>query len=320
MISLIELLRTITAEGGNVFGTTSSIKKEYIQPTLSKFTSELKKIYPKINFKFNTLGSVGKKDESGDIDLGMSVDNFLTKDGQPLLSDWNIDPNEFNALFEKIRKRSKTATEAQSKLRTMLELIAINIEEKSQFIDTDLKAAGGGSIFCTSPQYNENGEALEDKSVQIDINVGNLDWLNFSYYSNTYKDNVKGLHRTQLMLSMFQTLGLTFNHGTGVKDKITGKVVATTPKEALNVLNKGYGINLSQDILNDYFELMDFLKKNLSKEKIDQILDVYLKILDSTRADIPFDIQNYWITNQDRLGLKGKFLPDTSNLTKYKTT
>jgi hypothetical protein len=320
MISLIELLRTITAEGGNVFGTTSSIKKEYIQPTLSKFTSELKKIYPKINFKFNTLGSVGKKDESGDIDLGMSVDNFLTKDGQPLLSDWNIDPNEFNALFEKIRKRSKTATEAQSKLRTMLELIAINIEEKSQFIDTDLKAAGGGSIFCTSPQYNENGEALEDKSVQIDINVGNLDWLNFSYYSNTYKDNVKGLHRTQLMLSMFQTLGLTFNHGTGVKDKITGKVVATTPKEALNVLNKGYGINLSQDILNDYFELMDFLKKNLSKEKIDQILDVYLKILDSTRADIPFDIQNYWITNQDRLGLKGKFLPDTSNLTTYKTT
>jgi hypothetical protein len=320
MISLIELLRTITAEGGNVFGTTSSIKKEYIQPTLSKFTSELKKIYPKINFKFNTLGSVGKKDESGDIDLGMSVDNFLTKDGQPLLSDWNIDPNEFNALFEKIRKRSKTATEAQSKLRTMLELIAINIEEKSQFIDTDLKAAGGGSIFCTSPQYNENGEALEDKSVQIDINVGNLDWLNFSYYSNTYKDNVKGLHRTQLMLSMFQVLGLTFNHGTGVKDKITGKVVATTPKEALNVLNKGYGINLSQDILNDYFELMDFLKKNLSKEKIDQILDVYLKILDSTRADIPFDIQNYWITNQDRLGLKGKFLPDTSNLTTYKTT
>ena len=320
MISLIELLRTITAEGGNVFGTTSSIKKEYIQPTLSKFTSELKKIYPKINFKFNTLGSVGKKDESGDIDLGMSVDNFLTKDGQPLLSDWNIDPNEFNVLFEKIRKRSKTATEAQSKLRTMLELIAINIEEKSQFIDTDLKAAGGGSIFCTSPQYNENGEALEDKSVQIDINVGNLDWLNFSYYSNTYKDNVKGLHRTQLMLSMFQVLGLTFNHGTGVKDKITGKVVATTPKEALNVLNKGYGIDLSQDILNDYFELMDFLKKNLSKEKIDQILDVYLKILDSTRADIPFDIQNYWITNQDRLGLKGKFLPDASNLTKYKTT
>jgi len=75
---------------------------------------------------------------------------------------------------------------------------------------------------------------------------------------------------------------------------------------------------LSQDILNDYFELMNTLKKNLPKEKLNQILDIYLKILDSTRADIPFDIQDYWIANQDRLGLKGKFLPDDSKLTKYK--
>jgi hypothetical protein len=43
-----------------------------------------------------------------------------------------------------------------------------------------------------------------------------------------------------------------------------------------------------------------------------------LKILDSTRADIPLNLQKYWIENQDRLGLKGKFLPDNSNLTKYK--
>jgi hypothetical protein len=83
-------------------------------------------------------------------------------------------------------------------------------------------------------------------------------------------------------------------------------------------LNKGYGLSLSQDVLNDYFELINSLKKNLSKEKLNQILDIYLKVLDSTRADIPFDIQDYWIANQDRLGLKGKFLPDNSELTKYK--
>jgi len=55
MVSLIQLLNEIINEGGNVFGTTSSIKKEYIQPTLSKFTAELKKIYPKVDFKFSTL-------------------------------------------------------------------------------------------------------------------------------------------------------------------------------------------------------------------------------------------------------------------------
>jgi hypothetical protein len=318
MISLIKILNEIINEGGNVFGTTSSIKKEYIQPTLTKIVTELKKIYPKVDFNFSTLGSVGKKDESGDIDLGMSVDQFMTKDGTPLLDSWNINKAEFDALYEKIRKRTRSATEAQSKLRAMLELIAINIEKKSEYIDTDIKAAGGGSIFCTSPQYNEKGEAINEKSVQIDINVGNLDWLAFSYYSNTYKDNVKGLHRTQLMLAMFQALDMMFKHSTGVTSKATGETLATDPKQALDILNKGYGLSLSQDILNDYFELMDSLKKNLSKEKLNQVLDIYLKILDSTRADIPFDIQDYWITNQDRLGLKGKFLPDNSKLTKYK--
>ena len=318
MVYLIQLLKEIITEGGNVFDSTSNIRKEYIQPTLTKFTAELKRIYPKIDFKFNTLGSVGKKDESGDIDLGMSVDQFMSKDGTPLLSNWGIDKAEFDALYDKIRKRSRSATEFQSKLRAMLELIAINAEEKSEYIDTDIKAAGGGSIFCTFPQYNEKGETIDEKSVQIDINVGNLDWLNFSYYSNIYKDNVKGLHRTQLMLAMFQALDMTFKHSTGVTSKSTGETLATNPQEAIDVLNKGFGLNLSQDIINDYFELMDSLKKNLPKEKLNQILDIYLKILDSTRADIPFDIQNYWIANQDRLGLKGKFLPDNSNLTKYK--
>ena len=104
MISLVQLLQEICIfEGGNVFGTTSPIKKENIQPTLEKFTIELKQIYPKIDFKFNTLGSVGKKDESGDIDLGMSVDQFMTKDGKPLLANWDINKDEFDALYEKIR-------------------------------------------------------------------------------------------------------------------------------------------------------------------------------------------------------------------------
>jgi hypothetical protein len=63
-----------------------------------------------------------------------------------------------------------------------------------------------------------------------------------------------------------------------------------------------------------YFELMDFIKEKLPKNTLNQIFDTYLKILDSTRADIPLDLQDYWIKNQERLGLKGKFLPDVSNL------
>ena len=70
--------------------------------------------------------------------------------------------------------------------------------------------------------------------------------------------------------------------------------------------------------LNDYFKLEDYLKKNVSPEEYNAIMDRYLKILDSTSADIPDNLQQYWIDNQSRLVLKGKFLPDTSNLVKYK--
>ena len=87
-----------------------------------------------------------------------------------------------------------------------------------------------------------------------------------------------------------------------------------------NDVEKSIFDSCNKDVLNDYFELMDVLKKKLPKEKVNQILDTFIKILDSTRADIPIDIQDYWIANQDRLGLKGKVLPDTSNLIKYKTT
>lgn len=315
---MVSIFKETLLEGGNVFGTTSSIKKEYIQPTLDKFIKELKRLYPKINFDFETLGSVGKKDESGDIDLGFSINNFITTQGEPKLLEWGIDSKEFQSTYEAIRKKARTASELQSTIRAVLQLVAVNIENKSQLITTDSKAAGSGSIFCTFPQYDKSGKQVEDKTVQIDINVGSIDWLKFSYYSNTYKDNVKGLHRTQLMVALFQAAGMTFSHGAGVKMKDTGETVATNPQEAIEALNKAYNINITSDVLNDYFELISYLKQNLHREKYNKILDIYLKILDSTRADIPTNIQKYWIENQDRLGLKGKFLPDDSSLTKYK--
>jgi hypothetical protein len=75
---------------------------------------------------------------------------------------------------------------------------------------------------------------------------------------------------------------------------------------------------LDKETLGDYFKLKETLEAGLSPEELNKIYDIYLKILDSTRADIPEDLQSYWIDNQDRLGLKGKFLPDNSNLIKYK--
>lgn len=318
MVTLVSLLRQVLTEGGNVFGSTTSIKKENIDSTLEQFTKVLGQLFPKKASTFKALeklGSAGKKDESGDIDLSYDVQNFIAE-GKPDLAGWGLDPKLFEEKVALISKRAKTATPAQIQLRAMLELISDTVNNANQEIEADPKSAANGSLFFAFPQYTPSGEKLEN-SVQIDINVGNPEWLRFSYYSNVYKGNVKGLHRTQLLVALFNSKGKIFKHGQGIIDKETREVEAESPQQTLALLNKLFGLEISQDVLNDYFELMPYLKQHLSKEDLGTVLDTYLKILDSTRADIPEDLQEYWIQNQDRLGLKGKFLPDNSNLIKY---
>jgi hypothetical protein len=319
MIKLFDILKQLIVEGGNVFDITSSINKENIDSTVEKFVDELSRIFPAkaASFKsFEKLGSAGKKDVSGDIDLSYDVKNIFP-DGKPDFQGWGVDEGKYNEKVALFTKRSKTASVDKIQLRAMIELIGEKLDENSSEIEVDTKSSGSGSIFCSAPQYGPDGKPL-GINVQTDINIGNPEWLRFSYYSNTYAGNVKGLHRTQLMLSLFANKGKSFSHATGVVDRETGEKEASNPQEALVLLNKLYGFDISQDTLNDYFKLEDYLKKNVSPEEYNAIMDRYLKILDSTRADIPDNLQQYWINNQSRLVLKGKFLPDTSNLVKYK--
>ena len=320
MIKLISIVRQILLEGGNVFGTTTSIEKDNIEPTVEKFVDQLSRIFPAkaSTFKsFEKLGSAGKKDVSGDIDLSYDIKNLFPDGKTPDFKGWGIDEQKYNDLVAQFAKRARNASPEKIQLRAMIVLIGEKINDALPDVEVDDKASGSGSIFCAIPQYDPSGKKL-DKAVQTDINIGNPGWLRFSYYSHSYSGNVKGLHRTQLMLSLFANKGRTFGHSTGVVDKETGEREASTPQEAIALLNKLYGFKLTQDILDDYFKLEDFMKKNLSTEEYNSAMDRYLKILDSTRADIPDNLQQYWIDNQDRLGLKGKFLPDISNLTQYK--
>ena len=320
MIKLTALLKEVLSEGGNVFGTTSPIKKEDIEPTITHFKKELARLFPKKAKSFNTLhplGSAGKKPVSGDIDLGYDVQNFFTGNKKPDLEGWGLSQKDYNTRLALVQKRARTASESQLQLRTMIDLIGDKINNTSDVIRVDLKQSAAGSIFCETGQYNNKGEEL-GKTVQTDINIGNLDWLKFSYYSSTYEGNLKGLHRTQLLVALFANKKYMFKHNQGVLDSNTREVVATSPKQVTDLLNKLYNIKLTPDTLENYNSLMKYLKEHVDESDLNDVLDKYLKILDSTRVDIPVDLQKYWIQNQDRLGLKGKFLPDDSTLTKYK--
>lgn len=302
---------SLLTEGGNVFTNTSPIKKEYIKPTIEMFIKELIRIFPEMPSKYfknmTILGSAGKKDISGDIDLALSEEAFQFP------SMWGLDVRYINELFALFKKRSKNASDKQLLKRSVIVAISQKIEDTSKLLHTDTKQASAGMLFCIFPQYNES-YVRQEENVQIDVNIGNIDWLKFAYYSDNYKDNIKGLHRTQLMLTLFVNKGYVFSHNYGVKDKNTNIVVADTPQASIDLLNELYHITLTDKILSNYFTLQDYLRKHLSTTELNKIYDIYLKILDSTRCDIPLDLQAYWVENQDRLDLKGKFLPSSSNL------
>ena len=299
--------------GGNVFGTTDKIKREDIKPTLLNFLKEFKRLFPRAEPHFRqmqTLGSVGKKEVSGDIDLAISNQSF------DKIEDWGLDQAHVQELFDLFKKRSRTASEDQLMKRAVIVAIAEKIQDADTDLAVDVKGSSAGALFLQAPQYSEAGEQL-DKNVQIDINVGDVDWLKFAYYSSVYSGNVKGLHRTQLLVALFANKGYIFSHNYGVKNKDTQEIEASTPAQAIELLNKLYKTDFTSEILENYFSVMDALKSSLSEQDLNRVYDIYLKILDSTRADIPEDLQDYWIKNQERLQLKGKFLPDDSNLIKY---
>lgn len=300
--------------GGNIFQGSGQIKKEHISPTLKNFFSELKEIFPSAAKHFKsvrTLGSVGKKDYSGDIDLAISGEAFKN------LNDWGLDSKRVEDLFQGFKKRARTSTDEQLQKRALVVGVAEKIQAANTDILVDMKGSGAGALFLLAPQIDEQGENL-GIGVQIDMNIGDVDWLTFAYHSNTYTGNVKGLHRTQLMLAMYTEKGYTFSHNYGVKDRETQGIVANTPQSAIELLNREYALNLTQQDLADYFKLVEILETKIDPSLKESIYKRFIKILDSTRADIPEHLQQFWIGNQAELGLKGKFLPDNSNLLKYR--
>ena len=310
-------------EGGHVFaGKTGPIKKEHIGPTLERYFAELQRLFPRkssiLNLQhFITLGSVGKKAVSGDIDLGISSKDLLDEMSDKAIASWGLDPRAVETEFLGLKKRARTATDPQLRMKAFLKVLTRFINDHSEILLYSVEKVTTGNIFGVFPQFDEKGQEL-GIGVQIDWMIGNLDWLRFSYYSSAYPQgsNVSGLHRTQLMLAAFQVAGLSFNHLDGVKDKATGKVIAQNPKSALDILGKRLGFKISLEDSQDYYRLHNLLKSRMRPEDYATLIDVYLKILDSTRADIPENLQGEWKKRRNRLGLTGKFLPTESNLRK----
>lgn len=304
MIKLVDLLREIVVyEGGNVFSNTEYDSQDIllanIEPTIKKFVEDLSKLFPNkrasfagLTNKSNWLGSTGNKPQSGDVDIAYSSEHFF-KDGQADVKGWDIDQNEYNQLYEKNKKAARSATDDQIQLKSLIQLIVKKINSAGGDLFTSDKASGAGSIHFSYPQYAKSGEKLGARA-QLDIDIGDMDWLKFRYNSELPKDNpnIKGLHRGQLMLAMFAALGYTFKSGRGFIRKETGETIAEKPQGALEIFNKEYNPKqpLTLEIINNYNKLMAYIKANLKPEDQTKTLDMFKEAVRRAGAYVPDNI------------------------------
>jgi len=302
MISLIKILKTIITEGGNVFtGTeydTDDILLNNIKPTIDEFVSTLSSIFPKKKSTFtslsdssNWLGSTGKKPKSGDVDLAYSSEYFF-KDGQIDTEGWGVDQNEYTQLYEKNKKAARSASDEQIQVKSLIQLIVKKINGSGKDIYANDKAANGGTIHFSYPQYSDS-EKL-DINAQLDLDTGDLDWLKFRYNSELPDDNqeIKGLHRGQLMLAMFAATGYTFKSGKGFVRKETGDILGDKPQDAIDVFNNEYKPKQPLDlkITSNYNKLMDYVKNNLDPEDKENTLKMFAEALRRAKAYVPDNI------------------------------
>ena len=302
MISLIKILKTVITEGGNVFtGTeydTDDILLNNIKPTIDEFVSTLSSIFPKKKSTFtslsnssNWLGSTGKKPKSGDVDLAYSSEYFF-KDGQIDTEGWGVDQNEYTQLYEKNKKAARSASDEQIQVKSLIQLIVKKINGSGKDIHANDKAANGGTIHFSYPQYSDS-EKL-DINAQLDLDTGDLDWLKFRYNSELPDDNqeIKGLHRGQLMLAMFAATGYTFKSGKGFVRKETGDILGDKPQDAIDVFNNEYKPKQPLDlkITSNYNKLMDYVKTNLNPQDKENTLKMFAEALRRAKAYVPDNI------------------------------
>ena len=278
--------------GGNIFKDFASpIKRENIRPTLNAYIKHLGVIFPKkaeVFKNFEPVGSAGKKDVSGDLDLAIDFSHFFDGDdfNDEELQHYGVPPDEFKELYKKIKSRARTATPEMCKWKAFLKLIAHPIVLEGMVHVANDKTTNG-NLFTMFPQYDKHDQTNE--CVQIDWMVGNLPWLRFAYHS-AESGNLKGMHRTQLLVALFSVKGYTFLHNKGVKQKGANLYIVTTPEQARELISSLYGQIKEKDIY-EYKSLHSYLRSTASREDYNKIVECYKKILTISKAKIPDDLQ-----------------------------
>jgi len=259
---------TTDSMGGNIFKT-SPIHKDAIPTLMKEFLSEWNRIFPESHPKFSYTGSTGKKEYSGDIDLVLHMI-------EPEPSQWGISEDEWAGRTIQLRSRARTSTVKMLANKALLQLIGEKLNNQSNL------------ITCAEKKTTTSSLHLLFKNVQIDVNVGDGAWLQFSHYSYAPAPPLKGLHRTQLLVAAFAYCGLSFVHGHGIRqNNAPNNFVAYHPIQAMRNLSQKLGIKISVNDCISLESLVHCLRSQLSPTVFGEIYRMYYDILDRLHEHQP---------------------------------
>ena len=278
---------TTLNEGGAMPGV-GPIHISEINPTLTALQKKLG-----LDLKNNTLGSVGKKEFSGDIDIAV-----------------DIDPAEAAKLAER--------------LKTIPEILDLS---RGSVISTKVKIANyDPSKKSPDPTKPRTGY------VQIDFMFGNPQWLKDFYHAPYEKDSkYKGVHRNILISAIAAHLDKIESKekiddgrpvistrwmwsptnalvriertpeknkkGNGYTKKNDNRIIAG-PYRDLNDVAKHLRLN-SADNLYSYETLRKAMDKNYSPDLIDQILKDFANNDVIKELGVPEDIKEYTLESKE---------------------
>ena len=144
-----------------------------------------------VNKKLNVIRDISEKLHLNNLQILHSRAEDLAIDEKAFedINEWGLDPQYVTELFAKFKKRARSSVDSQIMKRAIIVAISEKVNKESSIINTDTKSAGNGTLFCQFPQYTSDGKE-NGYSVQIDINVGNVDWLRFASHSDSYKSTI----------------------------------------------------------------------------------------------------------------------------------
>lgn len=295
--------------GGNIWVNSDPINAEHIVPTTIKYFEELgrilgEEISKEILDNCIFIGSTGKSRISGDIDICINI-NALYPANNRALSDYHISETDYESTLIKLTNRARTATKQNLSIKAFLKELSKVINDSNGDILIDEKKIDYNSMFSQFDQYDNDN--IIDKKVQVDwIFSENMDWAEFAYHSSN-NSNYKGLHRTQLLISLLSNMDYGFSHSYGYYEKNKkDTTLSTSIVNLLEIINNYYVLDINKEDLDSFETMYSFINTNLYDS--DDILDIYLGILDKTRTEIPTVLHKYYKENKERLNLTGKFL------------